>query len=867
MRLSAFWSFLLFGLLAASQLAAQTFPTVPTSPPVSLRDAALRDWLRTNWYDGKRTTLGYNQARAKLYNYVDNQAGQVRCVYSGYTEAKALNFNGSSYSMTNINCEHTVPQSWFDEVERMRSDLHHLFPAVVEWNADRSNKPFFEIPDNQTTKWIRGLNSQAAIPTADQPEWSENNSSRFEPRDDHKGNLARAVFYFYTMHSGQSFDAGKNVITAIGDLNTFYQWHLADPVDAQEQLRNRRAAASQGNYNPYINDPSLVARAWGFAPLGSTPTVQFAAATGSQPEGNSSTSSYVLTVILSAEPTATATVQVAVDAAGSTAASSSDYTFTTPQTLTFGPGQPLSQSLTVTVNGDATVEPDETLRLLLQSPSGPIALGTPTVHTLTIANEDVAPASALNFASATGSQLEGNSGTITYTVNVTLSPAASGTVTVPVQVDAANTSADASDYTLTTTSLTFTAGQTSRPVSVSVNGDALVEPDEVLRLRLGTPTGGAVLGTASTHTLTIRNDDAASGTGELSCGGLFFSEYIESTSGNNKALEIYNPSDEVVNLAGYRVQLFANGAAAATATLDLSGELGGREVFVIINNQSTDPNFLEQGDAVSGVTNFNGDDALVLSYLNTTLDALGLKGERPASGGWTVPGGSTKDYTLRRNAAITQGQGTWSTATAEWTAVGQDVYDDLGSQAAVQCGDGPLPVTLTRFSARRSGAATVLLRWQTAQELHSSHFIVEKSADGQQFSASGQVTGSGTSTGPRQYQLTDADAAGAAYYRLRSVDIDGTKAISSVTYVAAALPQLALLPNPTTGTVTLLGLPMGAPVRVALHSLQGQLLLPWRSTTAAAEQLSAALRSVGPGVYVATVELEEQRYFLKVLKQ
>ncbi|MBC7448915.1 MAG: endonuclease [Hymenobacteraceae bacterium] len=863
------------GLGSTAPVAAQTFPAVPAPPPTTLRDAPLRDWLRQNWYDGKRTILSYSTARARLYNYVDNQQGLVRCVYSGYTEAKAFGFSSTSTTMQNINCEHTVPQSWFNEVERMRSDIHHLFPAVIQWNADRGNDPFAEIPDAQTTKWIRGLSSQSTVPTTNLPEWSEDTNTKFEPRDDHKGNLARAVLYFYTMHATQTFDAGKNVVTAVGDLNTLYQWHLQDPVDALEQLRNRRAAASQGNYNPYINDPSLVARAWGFQGVGITPTVAFAAASGTQTEGPSGSTTYTLTVALTAEPTATATVQVAVSAAGTTATSPADYTFTSPQTLTFGPGLPTSQAVTVTVAGDATVEPDETVRLLLQNPTGPLALGSTTTHDLTIPNDDVAAGTvALAFAKASASAPEGNSATSSYTVNVTLSAVPAMTVTVPITVDAANTSADATDYTLNTTTVTFTTAQASRAVTVTLKGDATVETDRVLSLRLGTPTGPATLGTSITHSLTIRNDDAAAGGEALTCGGLFFSEYIESTSGSNKAVEIYNPSNESVSLAGYQVKVFNNGAITANTTLNLTGTLGSREVYVIINSLSTDQAFLEQGDAVSSVTNFNGNDALTLSYNGTVLDAIGIVGVDPGTNGWSVASGngSTTNFTLVRKPTVKTGSPTWSTATAEWTAVGADQYSYLGAQGADEC-DPPLPVTLISFAARRTGPATVLVKWQTAQEVRNDRFEVEKSPDGRVFRLVGRVAGSGTTAAGRYYELPDSNASQAAYYRLRQVDLGGTAALSAVVYVAASTAPLtpSLWPNPLTSAdaLTLRGLTAANTVTVALHSAYGQTLLAPQLISAADadDRLSAALRPAVPGVYVVVLTHAGERHFLRVLKQ
>ncbi|WP_082780281.1 endonuclease [Rufibacter sp. DG15C] len=243
-----------------------------SAPPANLSGSELKAWLRQNWYDGKRVDLGYDAARGKMYNYVDNYDNKVTCVYSGYQESNPYSETNTSPSLNELNCEHTVPQSWFNEVSRMKSDIHHLFPTVMQWNSDRGSDPFAEIPDAQTQKWIRLLSSQTSIPTSNIDEYSEDTGSQFEPREDHKGNLARAVFYFYTMHEGQTFDAGKNVVSAVGDLQTLYNWHLKDPADARELERNNRVQRAQGNRNPYIDYPELVARAYGFAPVVCTTT-------------------------------------------------------------------------------------------------------------------------------------------------------------------------------------------------------------------------------------------------------------------------------------------------------------------------------------------------------------------------------------------------------------------------------------------------------------------------------------------------------------------------------------------------------------------------------------------------------------------
>src|SRR6476661_7603348 len=496
---------------------------------------------------------------------------------------------------------------------------------------------------------MRGIVSQATIPTANIDEWSEDTNSMFEPREEHKGNLARAIFYFYTMHGGQSALAatGHSDINTVASITTLYQWHLADPVDAHEIERNRRAAISQGNYNPFINYPNLVAEAWGLNLSG--PAISFSAATGSIAEGNSGTSTYTITLTANPAPTAPATVQLVLSSANSTATNGSDFVFTSPTTVSFAAGQ---TSATTTINGDTRPEADETVTLNMTSPSTGINIGSISTHTLTITNDDGA-APSVAFDNAAGSAVEGNSGTTTYTVNVTLSnPGTIGAFTVPVSVDAGST-ANTADYVLNTTSLSFGTGAPT-VVSITVSGDTQPEPNETVVLRLGNPSNSTVLlGTNSTHTLTITNDDMPPA--GMGCTKLFFTQYIEGSASNTKALEIYNPSNVTVDLTGKRVELFANGAATTpTSTQALTGNLAPGAVYVIANTGVVDAGVAAAANIQSSVAFFNGDDAVVLFDGTDTLDIIGVVGQRPTS--WTTGGsGSTLNNTLVRLPTTTQG--------------------------------------------------------------------------------------------------------------------------------------------------------------------------------------------------------------------
>lgn len=74
-----------------------------------------------------------------------------------------------------------------------------------------------------------------------------------------------------------------------------------------------------------------------------------------------------------------------------------------------------------------------------------------------------------------------------------------------------------------------------------------------------------------------------------------------------------------------------------------------------------------------------------------------------------------------------------------------------------------------------------LLTWSTATENNNEGFIVERSIDGRNFENVGQVEGAGNSTEVKKYRFLDASAnKGAAYYRLRQLDYDGTVAYTDV---------------------------------------------------------------------------------------
>jgi hypothetical protein len=234
---------------------------IPTNLTTNLQ---VRQWLKTTFYDGSHNTLGYTPARQRMYGTIDNIGDTVTDVYGGNRVYKRNGELTTSFVSNNINCEHTIPQSFFGSSDPMVSDIHHLYPSYIQWNTDRDNNPFDSIPVAQVTKWERLTVSQTtAPPVAEQGLWNKLNLNvAYEPRDAHKGNVARSLFYFFTMYPSQAGD-----ISRTGNLAILRRWHELDPVDAAEVRRDSLVGVYQGNRNPFIRRPDWVYRAWYSTPI------------------------------------------------------------------------------------------------------------------------------------------------------------------------------------------------------------------------------------------------------------------------------------------------------------------------------------------------------------------------------------------------------------------------------------------------------------------------------------------------------------------------------------------------------------------------------------------------------------------------
>lgn len=208
-------------------------------------DAALKTALNSLVIN--HTDLGYNSIRDRMFETVDDQGGDtIECVYTG-RKIKAANRTIAQNAPNNFNTEHTWPQSAFGSAAPMVSDLNHLFPTDASPNSIRGNLPFNVVTSGQD--WSvggskRGYNGATQV---------------FEPRDSHKGNVARSMLYFiirYTTNYGTFLTSAQESVFRI--------WNRTDTVDNRERLRNNGVAFYQMKRNPFIDHPEFVDRIYSF---------------------------------------------------------------------------------------------------------------------------------------------------------------------------------------------------------------------------------------------------------------------------------------------------------------------------------------------------------------------------------------------------------------------------------------------------------------------------------------------------------------------------------------------------------------------------------------------------------------------------
>jgi sugar lactone lactonase YvrE len=237
----------------------------------------------------------------------------------------------------------------------------------------------------------------------------------------------------------------------------------------------------------------------------SRPAVFTASATVQQSEGDAGLNTFVINVTLSNPSVETVTVDFATS--DGTATAGSDYVANSG-TLTFAPGA-TSASVNVSINGDTTIEPNETFTLTLSNSTNASFISRPqTIATIT--NDDATAqfnsadfhvAEENGIAIVTISRVGDTSkvATVDFSTNDNFSGNCSQT----------NGAASATcDFGTAGSRLRFGVGEISKTISISVVDDGYVEGNETFTLTLSNASG-MTLGTPASTTITIHDNDSS----------------------------------------------------------------------------------------------------------------------------------------------------------------------------------------------------------------------------------------------------------------------------------------------------------------------------------------------------------------------
>jgi hypothetical protein len=194
-----------------------------------------------------KRVAGYSAAKKYLFGQLslkqDARGYYVNDVYCQKDFTTGVG-PGNIPDQNKINCEHTWPQSKFTNAfpnEMQKSDLHHLYPTDSRANSTRGNFDYADVTEN--------VSLGADCPASKSgPSTVDGGKNYFEPPTAHKGNVARAIFYFSIRY---------NLPINKSEEDFLKRWNDVDPVDADEMARNDEIEKIQGDRNPFIDFPNI----------------------------------------------------------------------------------------------------------------------------------------------------------------------------------------------------------------------------------------------------------------------------------------------------------------------------------------------------------------------------------------------------------------------------------------------------------------------------------------------------------------------------------------------------------------------------------------------------------------------------------
>ena len=187
--------------------------------------------------------------------YSDRPGGTPPYQYTlGSDQCGNYNGEGDCY-----NKEHLWAQSWTNNDGTEKTDLHHVYPTDGFVNGKRSNFAFGEVRNASWTSQNGGKLGNNTV--------SGFNGTVFEPIDEYKGDIARALMYVsvrYYQEDSSWDNSDMTTKSVIKDwaMTMLLRWHEEDPVSQKEINRNNAVYNIQGNRNPFVDYPEFAEKIW-----------------------------------------------------------------------------------------------------------------------------------------------------------------------------------------------------------------------------------------------------------------------------------------------------------------------------------------------------------------------------------------------------------------------------------------------------------------------------------------------------------------------------------------------------------------------------------------------------------------------------
>jgi|GEM_PF-1106611 len=745
--------------------------------------------------------------RDTLFGIIDQTAADsITCVYSAYTIYMQPGQDPDDWAYSHdFNTEHSWPQSYLtSQSPDPTGDMNHLFPSDIEVNGSRGNYPFAEIPDAQTDTWYYNNTSTASIPGSNIDLYGEYLSGvSFEPREQQKGNTARAMYYMLTMY--QLSDTSLSWWT--GQRDILYTWHCNDAADATEIARTKKIAPYQsGKVNPFIMDSTLIRRAY-FPSLPTNTSVNFSPTFVTKTESAGSCSLKV--VIASPSGTVATTVQVVLTGGTGSAADINSYT---TQTLTFPAGSSADKSVVVSITDDALEEGPETLIFKLRNVSGgtSAAVGADSSFTLTITDNDDATAPTIT-SGPTVTGITSNAATVNWGTD----EISNSWVYYGLTTTYSDTAKNESDVTSHSVGLSGLTASTTYHYKVSstdpMNNGPTYSSDNTFTTSAA--SGGSnflienfeyIAGTNLTSNNWTAHSSAGLGPITVISPGLAYSGYSGSNIGNAAWLDSTGEDDNrtfddgitadslyvsfMVNVAsggaptGYFFHLGPNPIGSTLNARVYAQDVSGSLKFGLAK-------WTEAATYTSENYAYGTTYLLVLKYKfnsSLTTDDLvslfvfssGIPSSEPASPTLGPLGSGYTDATELGSVALRQ-----YSAAMKITVDGIKIGDAWGS--------APLGVELAYLNALGEHGL-ILLKWSTASEINAGHWDIWRSAEpSSNFHWMTSMPAAGTSNEANNYSWIDRNVRPdqTYYYRLVQTDENG----DSVLYGPVSAETLPIL--------------------------------------------------------------------------